>query len=183
MSLVNKNVTRQLHRLLGAALLLLVTAGTTAAQDKVVADFLNIYTTAADKMVQLGNAIPAETYSWRPSEGIRSVRESMLHTASANYYFGSRLGGTLPDGINPQTLEQSDLSKEKTVEALQKSISFVEQTVKAMKAPDFEAEMEFFGNTVTKRQVMFLIGDHTAEHLGQLIAYARMNGVAPPWSQ
>jgi uncharacterized damage-inducible protein DinB len=31
--------------------------------------------------------------------------------------------------------------------------------------------------------VLELLATHNHEHLGQMIAYARMNGIAPPWSR
>ena len=40
-----------------------------------------------------------------------------------------------------------------------------------------------FGNATTHRGVLVTVLSHLHEHLGQSVAYARMNGVVPPWSQ
>jgi len=154
-----------------------------AQSDAMVADFMNVYNTTTDKIAQLGDAFPMAKYDWRPAEGIRSVREALLHVASGNYFFGSMLGGGAPEGVDPQTLEQSEMNKTETVAALKKSVAYVQQALDGMSEEAFEEEIDLFGNTMTRRQVMFLLGDHAAEHLGQLIAYARSNGVVPPWSQ
>ena len=148
-----------------------------------VSDFLNVFNFTTGKATQLAGVIPQEKYDWRPAEGVRSIKEVVLHIASANYFFSSMMGGTIPEGIDPRSMEQSDVSREEAVETLKKSVSFVQETVKKLTEDDFNTKIDFFGNKATKRQVMFTLGDHAGEHLGQLIAYARMNGVVPPWSQ
>jgi len=46
-----------------------------------------------------------------------------------------------------------------------------------------QAPVKLFGRDMTKDDaVRFLLGDQH-EHLGQSIAYARSNGVVPPWSK
>ncbi|MDR8393941.1 DinB family protein [Aliifodinibius sp. S!AR15-10] len=152
-------------------------------QSNVVEDFLNIYNMTSDKASQLADAIPADKFSWRPAEGIRSVQESVLHMAGANYFFSSMMGATIPEGIDPRSFEKTEMSKEEVISTLKKSVAFVQEAVTNMPEKEFDIKIDMFGNEVRKRQVMFLLGDHAAEHLGQLIAYARMNGVAPPWSQ
>ncbi|MDX1585562.1 MAG: DinB family protein [Balneolaceae bacterium] len=154
-----------------------------SSTDAMVTDFLNVYQTTTGKTSQLAGAIPADNYDWRPAEGIRSVREAILHVASGNYFFGSMLGFESPEGIDPRTLEQSGMSKDQAIATLEESVEYVKSGIQNMTAKDFETKIDFFGNEVTKRQAMFILGDHAAEHLGQLIAYARSNGVAPPWSQ
>jgi len=158
-----------------------------AAQEKQesawVQDFLKVYGFAADKAASLAEAIPAEKYDWRPAEGVRSVKESVLHVASGNYYFASLLGTPIPEGVDARNLEKTVDSKEKAVETLKESTAHVKAAIADMKEETHNEEVDFFGNKMTRRQVLFIVGDHTAEHLGQLIAYARMNGITPPWSQ
>lgn len=173
--------------LLSLLLLLAYSTSSVQAQDAntedVVTDFLNVYQATTGKIVQLAGAIPVETYDWRPAEGIRSVREAVLHVAGGNYFFGSMLGFAPPEGVDPRSLEQSGMNKDDAIAALEVSIAYVKSGIQNMTAADFETKIEFFGDEITKRQAVFILGDHAAEHLGQLIAYARSNGVAPPWSQ
>ena len=170
-------------------ILLLITGtfSTTQAQmsdtDALVSDFINVYTTATGKVSQLAEAFPVEKYNWRPDEGIRSVQESILHVASGNYFFGSLIGAEIPEGINPQALEKAELNKTETLATFNKSVEHITNFIKAMPAEEFNTKIDFFGNEITKRQAMLTLGDHASEHLGQLIAYARMNGVVPPWSR
>ena len=74
----------------------------------------------------LANAMPAEKYGWRPGEGVRSVGEVFNHVASANYFFPTLWGGTVPAGIDPQSLEKAmSGDKAKTIDTLKKSFDNV----------------------------------------------------------
>ena len=149
----------------------------------VVSDFLKVYSTSTDKVVQLAEAMSADKYAWRPAEGVRSVGEVLMHVAGANYFFGSNLGAEMPEGVNPQSFDPSSMSKEEIITTLKESVEFMKSTLNTMDSSALDEEINMFGNPATKRQMMYVTGDHAAEHLGQLIAYARMNGVTPPWSQ
>lgn len=171
--------------LLGA--LLSFTSISASAQESatkaVVSDFQNVFAFTSDKAGQLGDAIPEEKYDWRPSEGVRSIREVVLHLAGANYFFGSMLGAQIPEGVDPRTLEQSGMSREEAIAALEESVVYIQDFLNTLSEEDLNTKIDFFGNEVTKRQAMIALGGHASEHLGQLIAYARMNDVTPPWSQ
>ncbi len=57
------------------------------------------------------------------------------------------------------------------------------QILGSLTAEQLNAQVDMFGQTVTGRGAMLTTLGHMHEHLGQAIAYARMNGVTPPWSQ
>ncbi len=181
---VSANLLHPVRGLLLFVLMLIISA---AAQDKKeaawVQDFLKVYGFAADKAGSLAEAIPADKYDWRPAEGVRSVKESILHVAGANYFFATLLGTAIPEGIDPRNLEKTVDSKEKAISTLKESVAHVQAAIANMKEETHNEEVDFFGNKMTRRQVLFIVGDHAAEHLGQLIAYARMNGITPPWSE
>ncbi len=178
------NLSHGMRLVLFFVLILIFSAAAQEKQESAwVQDFLKVYGFAADKAASLAEAIPAEKYDWRPAEGVRSVKESVLHVASGNYYFASLLGTPIPEGVDARNLEKTVDSKEKAVETLKESTAHVKAAIADMKEETHNEEVDFFGNKMTRRQVLFIVGDHTAEHLGQLIAYARMNGITPPWSQ
>jgi len=136
------------------------------------------------RVVALAEAIPADAYDWRPAEGVRSVGEVILHTASANYFFSSMLGGKIPEGIDPQKLEESVQGKDEIIEVLKKSYQFVAETGKAVPDENLFDEVSFpTGDKFNKRTMLMIANSHVSEHMGQLIAYARMNGITPPWSE
>ena len=137
---------------------------------------------AGDKLVQLAEAIPAEKYTWRPSEGARSVAEVCLHAAGGNYWIPTFIGVKAPEGFDSKTFETSTTQREAIVEHLKKSLAHVNAAAAAMKDADLNTKVKWFMGETTKRELLFFLAAHNHEHLGQMIAYARMNGVTPPWS-
>jgi len=145
------------------------------------ADFLADWDDMAKKAVSLAEAIPADKYTWRPA-GARSVNEIFMHIASGNFGFMHMLGVPLPAGIDPRTLEKTVTEKTKAVEVLKQSFEHVRQTVLKTSDADLDKPVTFFGQPSTVRNVLYIVGTHQHEHFGLSIAYARMNGVVPPWT-
>lgn len=133
-----------------------------------------------DRVEQLAEAIPEEHYDWRPMEGVRSVQEAIMHIAGANYFFANRLGTPPPEGVDPRNMEEIT-DKAKVLEALEASNEHMMAAFDAVEDPS--AATEFFGREGTVEDLMLIAIGHVHEHFGQLIAYARSNGVVPPWSQ
>jgi uncharacterized damage-inducible protein DinB len=139
---------------------------------------------AREKLIALANAMPADKYGWRPGEGVRSTGEVFNHVAAANYFLPTFWGAKVPAGVNPQTLEKEmSGDKAKTVEALTKSFDSVREAILAVPDSDLDRKIKLFGQDATVRDAMMVIASHDHEHLGQSIAYARSNGVVPPWSK
>jgi uncharacterized damage-inducible protein DinB len=138
---------------------------------------------AAGKLERLAEAIPADKFGWRPAEGVRSVSEVLLHVSTGNFGIPVRLGGAAPEGLDLRTLEKSTQEKAKVIEIVKRANDNVRKTFQKVKDADLEKTSEWFDKSqITQRAVMNFIASHNHEHLGQLIAYARMNGVTPPWS-
>lgn len=154
-------------------------------QESTVQDeFVGMVHYNSEQVVSLAEAIPTETYSWRPEEGVRSVAEVCAHIISANYFFSTMLGAELPEGVNPEKLEETLQSKEEIVEALKKSFAFIAEAGQEVSDEALLEEVDFFGGQkFNKRTILVITQTHASEHKGQLIAYARMNGITPPWSE
>ncbi len=138
-----------------------------------------------EEMVSLEQAIPQSKFTWRPAKGVRSVAEVYLHAAGAGYFFGKMLGFDVPADIAAQMkgLEKSTTDKAKIHKTLTDSLTWFIGQVKQMPDAELTKTIDFFGKTLTKRAVVMEALGHYEEHLGQSIAYARMNGVVPPWSK
>jgi uncharacterized damage-inducible protein DinB len=137
---------------------------------------------AEDKLNQLAEAIPKDKYSWRPAEGIRSAAEVFMHVAAANYGIPGFWGVKPPEGFNFATYEKSLTAKADIRKALADSFTYMKKHLEAASDADLAKPTEFFGHKATVRAGYLLLLSHAHEHLGQLIAYARMNGVVPPWT-
>lgn len=149
-------------------------------------DFLGSYTKDFDfvsqKLVDLANGTPSVKFAWRPAEGIRSISEVYMHVAGANFGLSSVLGAGMPDR-DPRSLEKDVTSKEEVVKVLKESQEMVKKAIEAGMHMDLTEEVEAFGRKFTRYEVYLILSGHSHEHLGQSIAYARSNGIAPPWSQ
>ena len=138
---------------------------------------------AREKLIALANAIPTEKYGWRPGEGVRSPGEVFNHVAAANFFLPTFWGAKVPAGVDPRTLEKEmSGDKAKTIDALTRSFDNVREAILAMPDSDLDRKIKIFGQDATVRDAMMVLVSHAHEHLGQSIAYARSNGVVPPWS-
>ncbi len=141
-------------------------------------------TFASDRISQLAEAFPEDKYSWAPGEGVRDVAGVIAHVVSANYFFGSKLGATMPDGVNPMEMESKLKTKADCQAALKNSTEFVLGAIKGVDDGAMGDKVEFpFPGEYTTMTAILIAQSHCNEHLGQLIAYARANGIVPPWSE
>ena len=176
-----------------ATLALIFTAGTTRtfAQAAPSADKTESYgfrqeavnelKAAQREIVSLAQAMPQEKYTWRPAEGVRSVSEVYLHMALANFGLTAAAGAPPFPGIKFQGFEKSTTDKAKIVELLNQSFEYAETSISNMSDADLvkpKKVQEY--NSVG--DILFHVVAHAHEHLGQSIAYARVNGVVPPWT-
>ena len=134
------------------------------------------------KIVGLAEAVPADKYTWRPAEGVRSVSEVYLHVAGANFGMPRMFGTPPPEGFSPRGYDTSITDKAEVTSKLKESFAHLRKAVEAVSASDADKPVKMFGREMTLRAVVWTVLGHLSEHLGQSIAYARMNGVTPPWS-
>jgi uncharacterized damage-inducible protein DinB len=146
------------------------------------AEFLNEMKYFESRFTQLAEAIPAEKFTWRPGAGVRSVSEVLLHVAGANQGLPGMAGIKAPAGFSGQGYETSTTDKAKVIAEVKKSFEHIRAAASQMKDADADKAMKVFGMDMTGRSFSFFMARHLGEHLGQLIAYARVNGVVPPWS-
>jgi len=147
-------------------------------------DFAGTLQYNVSQIQSLAEAIPEDKYDWRPSDGVRSVREAILHVVGANYFFGMMMGAAPPEGIDPMSLEQTIKGKENVLNELKNSVKYISDAGKGVSNESLEDMVDFpDGNQYSRRMVMMIAISHSGEHKGQLIAYARMNQITPPWSQ
>jgi uncharacterized damage-inducible protein DinB len=144
------------------------------------AEFLAQFDDVERKLVALAEAFPQEKYGWRPREGVRSTSEVILHVAGGNYYLPTFIGKQPPLNWTPEMEKETD--KAKVMDTLRRSLAYLRQVVLETSDADLERAVKVFADDSTVRGALFLAANHLHEHLGQLIAYARVNDVTPPWS-
>jgi uncharacterized damage-inducible protein DinB len=136
----------------------------------------------SQQLIALAEAIPADKYSWRPAPGVRSVSEVFMHIAIANFGLLSFTGPKVPADMKPD-LEKTVTKKADVIDWLKRSLDAVKTARAQLKPGDLERKVKIHGKTVTVDGMYLRIIVHANEHMGQLIAYARMNGIVPPWSK
>jgi peptidylprolyl isomerase len=139
-------------------------------------------------VMALAKAVPEDKYGWRPAPGVRSFGEVMLHIAYSTRMIVA-IAGKQPVGADLQKLvaESDSGSKQKTDKAhtlalLEESFAAARKAIEPLRSGGLGHDAELFGTQTTRRGVYTFLDTHIAEHLGQAIAYARMNGIVPPWS-
>jgi uncharacterized damage-inducible protein DinB len=136
-----------------------------------------------EKYVALAQAIPADKYTWRPAEGVRSISELLLHVSGASYGFPTMITGVTPAaGYQRDGFEKSTTDKVKIIEQLNKSFAYAIAVVQNMSNADFAKAEKKLGPDANDGDVIYLMVTHAHEHLGQAIADARINGIVPPWT-
>ena len=118
-------------------------------------------------------------YDWKPAQGIRSVADVLNLIVKENGLLAGVLSGTPNTVASPVPITDP----EKMQEALKASYLNLQEAVAALSDNDLQAPVKLFGRDMTKLGALMLILEDQHEHLGQSIAYARSNGVVPPWSK
>jgi uncharacterized damage-inducible protein DinB len=133
-------------------------------------------------LLALAEATPEEKFGWRPAPGVRSTSEVFMHIALANFYLLSVTGPKMPADMK-EGLEKSVTSKAEVTGWLKRSLDAVKSAHLAVTPKDLERKVRIADRDATVDGMYLRIIVHANEHMGQLIAYARMTGVAPPWSK
>jgi hypothetical protein len=134
------------------------------------------------KFVDLANAVPTDKLTWRPSQDSRSFAEVFLHVAGERYGILALMGTTPPAGFDGKTFEKSTTDRARIVEELNKSWDFAQKAINGMSNADFAKLLPKLGPQANAGDVVYILVADAHEHLGQSVAYARENGIVPPWT-
>jgi hypothetical protein len=188
-------VTRRRFASIGLAVIasaLLLSTSTASAQDVmtkesaavVKAAFLADLEVMRGKFIGLAQAFPADKYTWRPMDGVRSVSEVLMLIASEGYGFApTGLGGKA--GLTRE--EMAPLSKvtdkAQVIDHLTKGFAHAKKEIESIDPATLTGKRRVMGQDRALPDIVMAIGGDMHEHLGQLIAYARTNHIVPPWSK
>jgi uncharacterized damage-inducible protein DinB len=136
----------------------------------------------SNQLIAVANATPADKFAWRPAKGVRSTSEVYMHIVVANFYLLSVTGPKMPPELNDNS-EKTITSKAEVIKWLKRSLDAVKQAHMAETPKDLARKVKVQGRDSTVDNMYLRIIVHANEHEGQLIAYARMTGVVPPWSK
>jgi uncharacterized damage-inducible protein DinB len=140
------------------------------------------------KFSALANAFPADKYAWRPGPGIRSVGEVFMHVASEFYVYSPMAWGAprspaIEKGQEGMKKFEAMSTKDEVLKHLDASHAYAKQALAGVDPSKLTGKTKLFGGDYNVIETTLSMTDDMHEHLGQLIAYARMNGVKPPWTK
>jgi uncharacterized damage-inducible protein DinB len=133
------------------------------------------------QLVALAEATPEDKFGWRPAKGVRSTSEVYMHIVLANFYLLSVTGPKMPDDLK-ESMEKTVTTKANVVKWLKRSLEAVRAAHASVTPADLQRKVHIADRDATVDGMYLRIIIHANEHMGQLIAYARMTGVVPPWS-
>jgi uncharacterized damage-inducible protein DinB len=167
-------------------LLLLIAASPAVAQNQKLPEGIwqgydGEWLHVSQQLIALAEATPEEKFSWRPAPGVRSTSEVYMHIADANFYLLSVTGPKMPADMK-EGMEKTVTAKADVINWLKRSLEAVKQAHLAVTAKDLQRKVHIADRDATVDGMYLRIIVHANEHMGQLIAYARMSGVVPPWS-
>lgn len=174
-----------MYRKLTLALIFLCTAAPTLFAQKAPEGIWEGYdgewTHVSQQLVALAEATPPEKFAWRPAAGVRSTSEVYMHIVIANFWLLSVTGPKMPAELKEGS-EKNITSKADVISWLKRSLEVVKQAHLAETPKDLERKVHVADRDATVDGMYLRIIVHANEHMGQLVAYARMNGIVPPWS-
>ena len=134
------------------------------------------------QLVALAEATPEDKFAWRPAKGVRSTSEVYMHIVLANFYLLSVTGPKMPDDLK-ENMDKTVTSKADVIKWLKRSMEAVRAAHASIAPADLQRKVHIADRYATVDGMYLRIIVHANEHMGQLVAYARMTGVVPPWSQ
>jgi len=142
------------------------------------ATFVKDAGTLSDRFTGLARVMSGK-YDWKPAQGVRSVADVFNLIVKEN----GLLAGVLSGASNTGALPAPITDPEKMQEALKASYVNLQEAITGLSDNDLQTTVTLFGREWTKRDAVMFILEDQHEHLGQSIAYARSNGMVPPWSK
>jgi hypothetical protein len=139
------------------------------------------------KFMGLAKAVPADKLAWRPMKGTRSFREVFAHVAAEGNTETAMFGRPLPAGsladFDAEEARLAKLPDEQLIAVMDKAMQSLSATLGGLTRATINTPIRYYGQTTLPRVAATYTLNDLHEHLGQVVAYARMNSIVPPWSR
>lgn len=141
------------------------------------------------EIVSLAEAMPADKYNFRPSQGafsdVRTFGQQMSHLATALYMYSSAMLGEKPpaDRGKDENGPASLTSKDAVVKYLKNAFTYAHKATNTLTEQNFMETLTLPWGKATRIMLAEQCVWHSFDHYGQSVVYARMNGIVPPASR
>lgn len=153
-----------------------------AVQASLPGDLAKDWAALKDTMMKLGEAMPAEKYSYKPKPELRTFAEQLTHVAGAHINFLR----AIDPKITPPTIDAKATAKADVLKALADSFDFGTAILKGKDVAALSATIDgapkFLGPSTGARLVYRAMA-HTWDEYGVMTVYLRLNDIVPPASQ
>ena len=146
---------------------------------------------AQGDVMRLAEAMPPEKYDFAPTQGefkgVRTFSQQISHIAATNYMVASAALGEenpFPPGAD-ENGPPSIKGKTAVVKFLSDSFAYAHKAAATLTEANATEMMPspFGGGKMPRLAILTTVTWHTFDHYGQMVVYARMNGIVPPASQ
>jgi uncharacterized damage-inducible protein DinB len=148
-------------------------AAKTVQQDMLSTKLIGLWEQAGRKLSDLAEAFPEARYESKPADGVRTFADVLRHVAFWNQYVAGTVRGDKTDDATNELSKTDYATKARILDALKLSIADAASAVGERLSGLDPQTAEMF--------VSFI--QHTSEHYGQLVVYARLEGIVPPASR
>ena len=139
------------------------------------------------KFMALAKAVPADKLTWRPMEGTRSFREVFAHIAAEGNTETAMFGRPLPAGsladFDAEEARLKKLPDNQLIPVMDRAMQSLSTTLGGLSRATINTPIRYYGQSTLPRAATTYTLNDLHEHLGQLVAYARMNSIVPPWTR
>jgi len=139
------------------------------------------------KFMALAKAVPADELAWRPMEGTRSFREVFAHVAAEGNTETAMFGRPLPAGsladFDAEEARLKNLPNDQVIAVLDRALQSLSTTLGGLTLAQINSPIRYYGQSTLPRVATTYTLNDLHEHLGQLVAYTRMNRIVPPWTK
>ncbi|MBC6999768.1 DinB family protein [Cytophaga sp. FL35] len=151
-------------------------------QNDFIDDFLVRLENSKKYMVLVAEMMPEDSYHYRPTPESLSFAENLLHVGFAmDFHCQTLLGERAPKDWQTDTVYKTEgKSKKEMISLIEKTFDETIAFLKEFNPESFGDELDYFGLTRNKRQIILLLSDHITHHRGQMLVYLRLNNIVPP---
>ncbi|MCK8481671.1 DinB family protein [Psychroserpens algicola] len=168
-------------------LILMILCGTftsplCAQQDHFITDYLERLENSKKYIIKVAELMPENHYNFKASPESLSFAENLLHIGFAmDWHSQSLLGGRESRNWKTDTIfKVANKSKKDMIATINKTFDETINFIKHFDTTQLNDQLDYFGLTRSKRQILLLLSDHITHHRGQMLVYLRLNGLVPP---
>ena len=169
------------HLVRTQVLFLVMTAGTGArlglAADPITEQLQKSFDATRNQITLMAEAIPDDKYDYKPTPDVRNFREILQHLVSENYSFIGTASGE--KGKDPKEINALK-TKAEIIGALKESYEWGTKILAGWNDQKALETVTFRNQQVPRFAVVIAHAKDNHEHYGNLVTYARLNGIVPP---